>query len=102
MLLCQRAGEKIADCVCDVIIKGLNGQPLYSITTDRSKKFAKHTEVTKVLNGVQFYFPKSRHPWDWGTNKKTNILLREYFPKGDDFSRYSDEYIHSKVDELNK
>lgn len=47
-------------------------------------------------------FSKPRHPWDRGTNENTNGLLREYFPKGDDLSKYSDEYIQSKVDELNK
>ena len=84
------------------MIKCLKGQPLYSITPDRGKEFAKHAEVTEAFNGVQFYFPKPRHPWDRGTNENTNGLLREYFPKGDDLSKYSDEYIQSKVDELNK
>lgn len=102
MLLCQRAEKKISDCIRDVMIKCLNGQPLYSITPDRGKEFAKHAEITEVLNCVQFYFPKPRHPWDRGTNENTNGLLREYFPKGDDLSKCSDEYIQSKVDELNK
>ena len=102
MRLCRRAEKKASDCVRDVMIKCLKGQPLYSITPDRGKEFAKHAEVTEALNGVQFYFPKPRHPWDRGTNENTNGLLREYFPKGDDLSKYSDEYIQSKVDELNK
>ena len=75
---------------------------LHSITPDRGKEFAHHCEITEALNGVDFYFPQPHQPWKRGTNENTNGLLREYFPKGDDLSRYSDEYIQSKVDELNK
>ena len=35
-------------------------------------------------------------------NENTNGLLREYFPKSTDLSKYSDDQIQSKVDELNK
>ena len=70
---------------------GVRGQPLHSITPDRGKEFSKHAEVTEALNGVRFYFPKPGHPWARGTNENTNGLLREYFPKGDDLSKYSDE-----------
>lgn len=80
----------------------LKGQPLHSITPDRGKKFSKHAEVSAVLNDVPFYFPQPHQPWKRGTNENTNGLLREYFPKGVDLSKYSDEYIQSKVDELNK
>jgi len=83
-------------------VECLKGQPLHSITPDRGKKFSKHAEVSAVLNDVPFYFPQPHQPWKRGTNENTNGLLREYFPKGVDLSKYSDEYIQSKVDELNK
>ncbi|WP_205160146.1 IS30 family transposase, partial [Anaerotignum lactatifermentans] len=41
-------------------------------------------------------------PWQRGTNENTNGLLREYFPKGQDFTIISEEYRQSKVDEMNK
>ena len=94
--------EKVSDCVRDVMINCLKGQPLHSITPDRGREFAEHAEVAKALDGVQFCFPKPQRPWDRGTDENTNGLLREYFPKGEDLSKYSDEYIQSKADELNK
>ena len=100
-LISRKAFKKTASFVCDVMIKCLEGQPLHSITPDRGKEFSKHTEVSAALDNVQFYFPQPHQPWQRGTNENTNGLLREYFPKGTDLSKYSDEYIQSKVDELN-
>lgn len=84
------------------MIECLKGQPLHSITPDRGKEFAKHVAVTEALNQVPFYFPLPSHPWDRGTNENTNGLLREYVPKGFDFSNVSEEYIQQRIDELNK
>ena len=101
-LLSRKSGKKASEYVRDAVILCLKDQPLFSITPDRGKEFARHAEISEALNGVQFYFPLPRHPWQRGTNENTNGLLREYFPKGTDFSKISDEYIQIKVDELNK
>ena len=55
------------------MIKCLKGQPLHTITPDRGKEFAKHAEVTKALNGVEFYFPQTHQPWKRGTNENTSM-----------------------------
>ena len=81
MLLCQRAEKKASDCVRDVMIKCLKDQPLHSITPDRGKEFAKHVEVTKALDGVPFYFPKPRHPWDRGKTKIPMDFFASTFQK---------------------
>lgn len=101
-LFSKKAEKKDSKFVTDVMIQCLKDQPLHSITPDRGKEFAKHSNVSSALNNVQFYFPQPGQPWQRGTNENTNGLLREYFPKGTDFSKYSDEYIQSIVDELNK
>ncbi len=101
-LMGDRAEAKRADFVNDVIIHSLKGEPVRSITPDRGKEFAKHAEVTKALDNVQFYFPLPHHPWERGTNENTNGLLREYFPKGKDITTLSESYIQEKFDELNK
>ena len=85
----------------EALIKLLRSQPLHSITPDRGREFRRHGNVTKEL-GVEFYFPKPRHPWERGTNENTNGLLREYFPKGFDFNELSEAQLQAAVEKLNK
>ncbi len=75
----MQAEKKTAALVSEVMIKCLKEQPLFSITPDRGKEFAKHAEASAALNNVQFYFPQPHQPWQRGTNKNTNGLIREYF-----------------------
>lgn len=86
----------------DATIELLKNGPLYTITPDRGKEFSLPEEISDKLDKVQFYFPLPRHPWDRGTNENTNGLIREYFPKGMDRTDIPDEYIQSKIDEINK
>lgn len=44
----------------------------------------------------------ANQPWQRGTNENTNGLLREYFPKGYDFSELSDEDLQKVVAQLNR
>ncbi len=82
------------------MIEALQGQPLHTITPDRNREFQLHSEVTRKL-GVEFYFPPPHQPWQRGTNENTNGLLREYFPKGYDFSTITDEQLQAVVDQFN-
>lgn len=98
----MKAEKKTAALVSEVMIKCLKEQPLFSITLDRGMEFAKYAETSAALNNVQFYFSQPHQPWQRGTNENTNGLIRECFSKGTDLSKYSDEYIQSKVNELNR
>lgn len=42
---------------------------------------------------MKSYFAHPYHSWERGSNENANGLLRDYFPKGTDFSIISEEEI---------
>ena len=65
---------------------------IHTITADNGKEFAKHEEIAQKLK-INFYFCKPYHSWERGANENTNGLIRQYIPKGTDFSGVTDKQI---------
>ena len=71
-----------------------------SLTWDRGKELSDHARFT-IESGVKVFFAAPRSPWQRGTNENTNGLLRQYFPKGTDLSRWSAQEIQAVAHALN-
>jgi IS30 family transposase len=81
-------------------ITTLPDQLRQSLTWDRGKELAQHTQL-RIDTGLQIYFADPHSPWQRGTNENTNGLLRQYFPKGTDLARWSTEEINAVAATLN-
>ncbi|WP_373511274.1 IS30 family transposase [Persicitalea sp.] len=74
---------------------------LHTVTTDNGKEFAYHKKVSEELE-VDCYFAKPYHSWERGANENLNGLVRQYFPKGMNFARITEQRVNEVVDILNQ
>ena len=63
-----------------------------TFTVDNGMEFSMHRQMEQVLGG-QVFFAHRYSPWERGLNENTNGLLRQYFPKGTNLARLTEEDI---------
>ena len=93
-----------AEATRDALVKQLGRLPdqlRQSLTWDQGLEMWRHPEIS-VAADIDIYFADPHAPWQRATNENTNGLLRQYFPKGTDLSRYSQEDLDFVADELNR
>jgi IS30 family transposase len=71
-----------------------------TVTSDNGKEFSCHQAIAEAM-GIDFFFAKPYHSWERGANENLNGLVRQYFPKGSDFTHITQEQIDHVVQTLN-
>lgn len=71
-----------------------------TLTYDQGPEMAQHKLFSKDTR-ITVYFAHPHSPWERGSNENTNALIRQYFPKGTDFSKISSNRLKEVQDELN-
>ena len=61
-------------------------------------EFAAHQDIAHALK-TKIFFATPYHAWERGLNENTNGLIRDFFPKGTDFSTISSAEV-AKVERL--
>ena len=85
-------GTKHAEFVANQTIDLLTPimQYVFTITADNGLEFASHEAIAKALE-AKVYFAHPYHSWERGLNENTNGLIRQYIPKGSDFSNLGND-----------
>lgn len=78
----------------------LPGGLRHTLTLDNGKEFSSHETITRQT-GLDVYFARPYHSWERGCNENFNGLLRQYFPKGTDFTRVSAGEVEHVLEQLN-
>jgi IS30 family transposase len=82
-------------------LSSLPQQMKRSMTYDNGSEMTQHKLFTANTQ-MQVYFCHPNSPWERGTCENTNGLIRQYFPKGTDFSKVSLEEIKTAQHQLNE
>lgn len=100
--LIHKVERRTADAVSRAMTRLLKPYQcqVHTITSDNGKEFAGHEKVARALQ-ADFYFAHPYASWERGTNENTNGLIRQYFPKGSDFSAITQQKISLVMKRLN-
>lgn len=83
-----------------ISVTNLPQQLRKTLTWDRGTELADHAKFA-FETGTRVFFADPHSPWQRPTNENTNGLLRQYFPKGTDLSRWTAKELEAVAYTLN-
>ncbi len=93
-----RTAQTIRKAIIDLLQPFMNQTD--TITCDNGKEFTEHTVIAEALQAeVHRAYPQSA--CERGNNEYANGLIRQYFPKGTDFSPLTKQDIETAMLRLN-
>ena len=111
MILMERLPEgKHPEPLAKVVVRLLfpYRKTIRSITTDNGSEFCAHKLISKGLapkgakNPNLVFFADSYCSWQKGSIENANKLIRQYIPKGTDFSTLTDAFIRKIQHKINR
>lgn len=81
-------------------LKGLPEYMRKTLTHDNGTEMSSHKLFTAETQ-MKVYFAHPYSPWERGTNENTNMLIRDFFPKGTDFNTIPSGKIKNVQELLN-
>ena len=102
-LLAARLNDKKAVTMTNQSIEVFRKVPVklrHTLTVDNGKEFADFKTMEKKT-GLSIYFADPYTPGQRATNENTNGLVRQYCPKGSDFSKITEQRLAQVVKQLN-
>ena len=93
---------KDAESVEQAVVRTLEDKalPVLTLTADNGREFGNHENIAEKLD-ADFYFAHPYSSWERGGNENSNGLVRQYFPKGTDFSTITNKDLRRVERKLN-
>lgn len=103
LTLLVKLQKKDSASVCEAFAKEFNALPAKlkkSLTYDQGQEMAQHKRFTASTQ-IKVYFAHPHSPWERGTSENTNMLVRDFLPKGSDFTKITKKKLKNIQDMLN-
>lgn len=99
-----KMAEKTSHCMYQAfqsLLRDFQGC-VHSVTCDRGSEFTSpHYVALLEQENIAIYMAHPYSPHERGSNENHNGLLREYFPKGSDFSKVSQNDLNQATEAIN-